>query len=155
MKKLNVSLISQSQCDRYFELINKVDKSKEEARELEMLKKASKLNTIKVALENLMNNSIVTINNEEVQTVNILEYENMPSMYRIQVLVNNKFKTVARVKASYKDIHVAIRETTAREIHPQYVIVNYNLPAQYHIKLEEAYKHFKAITDYHYKNQTA
>ena len=148
---LHVELMSRNEADRYHELMLMNDRTKEQNRELEMLKKTAKLNSIKIALENLMKLE----NNEGKPIVNVLEYENMPSMYRIQVLINNKYKTVARVKACYKDIHVAIRETTARELGKSYVIVNYNLPAQYHIALNEAYNHFKAIVDYHYKVQTA
>ena len=152
---LNVNLLTAQETREYHELINKTDRTKEENRKLETLKKLAQLNSIKVILTNLVNNNEIQTDNETKSIVNILEYENLPSMYRIQVLINNKYKTVARIKASKRDIHIAIRESTARELNKNYVIVNYNLPAQYHITYKEAYNHFNDIIKYHYEIQTA
>lgn len=147
--KLNINLMTTDNSTRYHELIQMADRTKEQNRELEQLKKLAKYNTIKIALENLLN-----LKDNDTNIVNVLEYENMPGMYRIQTLIKGKFKTVARVKASYRDIHIAIRETTARELNKEYVIVNYNLPAQFHIEHKDAYNFFKQIIEYHYNEQT-
>ena len=143
---------------QYHELINKTDRTKEDIYNLNKLIKLAKLNSIKGILTNLVNNNIEETEEEteaNKRIVNILEYDNMPSMYRIQVLIKGKYKTVARIKASYKDIHIAIREETARQLDKKYVIVNYNLPAQFHIEYKEAYKLFSDIVEYHYNTQTA
>lgn len=155
---LNVQLMTTEEMKKYHELLtrkaNKEELAKEELREIETLKKLAQLNSIKNILANLVNQNTITIDDTEKSIVNILEYENMPSVYRIQVLINNRYKTVARIKASKRDIHIAIRETTAKAMNTNYVIVNYNLPAQYHIDYKKAYEHLNRICEIHYKAQS-
>lgn len=151
---LKVELMSANECLEYHNILMKdeSDRTKEDIYNLNKLVKASHRNGLKVALVNLVNNSMF---DDTVSKVNILEYENMPSMYRIQVLIKGKYKTVARIKASFKDVHVAIREETAKAINKDYVIVNYNLPAQFNVSHNEIYKVLESVVNYHYNEQKA
>jgi hypothetical protein len=123
-----------------------VDRTKEENRELETLKKLSHMNGLLQAIYNLSLQD----------NINILEYDSCDTLYRVQVKINDRFKTVARLKISKKDIYILIRETTARAINKEYEIINYNLPAGFHeTTATDTYNALKAICDYHIANQTA
>ena len=131
--------------DRYHALINKENRTKEENRELETLKKEAHREGLHQAIKQL----------ERLEAVNVLYYENVAGLYRIQTYINNKLKTVARVKIAKKDAYILIRETTARELGKNYEIINYNLPAGYHVDgATDLYNDLKAIVEYHIATQT-
>lgn len=137
---------------RYFTLIRKTDKTKEELRELEVLKHLAAQNAVIIAIDNLIKN---TVDADGKPTAGVLEYDNCPNLYRLQARINGKMKTIARIKVAKRDFYILVRETTARAINENYELINYNLPAGYHKLLEESYKAIKAVFDYHYKMQTA
>lgn len=135
----------------YHNLITKQDKTKEEARRLEVIKHQSICNGLVRALENLSK-----LTNEAGENiVNILEYDNVTGLYRIQVVIKGKLKTIARIKVGKRDCYVLVRETTAKELNKSYELINYNLPAGYYIQLADAFKEFRQIVEYHYSKQTA
>lgn len=135
----------------YHDLITKQDRTKEEARRLEVIKHQSTCNGLVRALENLSK-----ITNEAGENiVNILEYDNVSGLYRIQVVIKGKLKTIARIKVGKKDCYVLVRETTAKDLNKSYELINYNLPAGYYIQLNDAYNELKKIVEYHYSRQTA
>lgn len=131
--------------DRYHNLINQEALTKEEKRELETLKKLAHQEGLHTAIRQL----------ERLEEVNILSYENVAGLYRVQTYINDKLKTVARVKIAKKDAYILIRETTARELNKDYEIINYNLPAGYHVDgATDLYNDLKAIVEYHVETQT-
>lgn len=131
---------------RYHELINKENRTKEENRELETLKKEAKRNGFKQVIRNI----------EKLDNVNVLYYDNVDGLYRIQTKINGKDKTIARIKVAKKDVYILIRETTARALNKAYEIINYNLPAGYHVTTtNDLYNDIKAVIKYHSTQQTA
>lgn len=139
------NIMTNEMSKRYHELIMKLnDRTKEENRELETLKKIAKMQGVISALDNL----------NKLENVNILEYDSTPGLFRIQVKISDKYKTIARIKIAKRDTYILIRETTAKELKKNYEIINYNLPAGYHIT-KDFYNEFKLIADYHIKTQTA
>lgn len=134
---------------RYHELINKNDRTKEENRELETLKKVAHINGLITA----MNNAVAT----DKDNINLVDYtDTCNGLYRVQVKINGKLKTVARLKFSKKDVYILVRETTARVINKEYEIINYNLPAGFHIdNTNDLFNTLIAITNYHITEQTA
>lgn len=138
------NIMSNEMSKRYHELINKTERTKEENRELETLKKIAKMQSVISALDNL----------NKSENINILEYDSTSGLFRIQVKIADKYKTVARIKIAKRDTYILVRESTAKELKKNYEIINYNLPAGYHIT-KDFYNEFKLITDYHIKTQTA
>lgn len=131
---------------RYHELINKENRTKEENRELETLKKEAKRNGFKQVIRNI----------EKIDNVNVLYYDSVDGLYRIQTKINGKDKTIARIKVAKKDVYILIRETTARALNKAYEIINYNLPAGYHVNTaNDLYNDIKAVIEYHSTQQTA
>ena len=131
---------------RYHELINKENRTKEENRELETLKKLAKKNGFEQAVKNIA----------RLENVNILSYDTVDGLYRIQTKINGKDKSIARIKIAKKDTYILIRESTARAINKDYEIINYNLPAGFHETTASAlYETLKAVIEYHNKMQTA
>lgn len=131
---------------RYHDLINKQDRTKEENRELETLKKEAKRNGFKQVIRNI----------EKLENVNVLYYDSVDGLYRIQTKINGKDKTIARIKVAKKDVYILIRETTARALNKAYEIINYNLPAGYHVNTaNDLYNDIKAVIEYHSTQQTA
>ena len=131
---------------RYHELINKENRTKEENRELETLKKEAKRNGFKQVIRNI----------EKLENVNVLYYDSVDGLYRIQTKINGKDKTIARIKVAKKDVYILIRETTARALNKAYEIINYNLPAGYHVNTaQDLYHDIKAVIEYHSTQQTA
>lgn len=131
---------------RYHELINKTDLTKEEKRELEQLKKLAHKNGFEQAIKNIA----------KLENVNILSYNTVDGLYRIQTKINGKDKSIARVKIAKKDVYILIRETTARAINKEYEIINYNLPAGFHeTTATDLYNVLVDIIEYHNKTQTA
>ena len=131
---------------RYHELINKENRTKEENRELETLKKEAKRNGFKQVIRNI----------EKLENVNVLYYDSVDGLYRIQTKINGKDKTIARIKVAKKDVYILIRETTARALNKAYEIINYNLPAGYHVNTaNDLYNDIKAVIEYHSTQQTA
>lgn len=137
---------------RYFELINKTDRTKEENRELELLKHECEAHGVIIALDNIIKNTVDENGNP---TAGVLEYDNCNGLYRLQARINGKLKTIARIKVAKRDLYILVRETTARALNENYELINYNLPAGYHKPLSDAYKALRAIYDYHYTAQTA
>ncbi len=138
---------------RYFELINKTDRTKEEARELEQLKHEAEAHSVIIALDNIVAN---TVDADGHATANILEYENCAGLYRLQARINGKMKTIARIKVAKRDVYILVRESTARALNiNDYEIINYNLPAGYHRSLKEAYNELYRVYEHHFKAQTA
>lgn len=129
----------------YFVLTNKTDRTKEEDRQLETLKKRAKINGAILGVENI----------EKLENVNVLYYDKVPGLYRIQAKISGKYKTVARVKLSRKDVYVLTRETTAKALNKDYEIINYNLPAGFFVDLEKLYTELVAVVNYHLENQVA
>lgn len=139
------NIMTNEMSKRYHELIMKLnDRTKEENRELETLKKIAKMQGVISALDNL----------NKLENVNILEYDSTPGLFRIQVKISDKYKTIARIKIAKRDTYILVRETTAKNLNKPYEIINYNLPAGYHIT-KDFYNEFKLIVDYHIKTQTA
>lgn len=131
---------------RYHDLINKQDRTKEENRELETLKKEAKRNGFKQVIRNI----------EKIDDVNVLHYDSVDGLYRIQTKINGKDKTIARIKVAKKDVYILIRESTARALNKAYEIINYNLPAGYHVNTaQDLYNDIKAVIEYHSTQQTA
>ena len=72
---------------------------------------------------------------------NVLTYDNCNGLYRLQVEINGRFKTIARIKAQ-KDIYILIRESTAIDNNIAYELINYNLPAGFHV----GYDYIREVT---------
>lgn len=134
-------------CKEYHDLINKTDRTKEENRRLNVLSKLSHSNGL--------NSTVLALNN--LDGVNILTYDSVTGLYRVQTTINGKLKTIARVKVAKNDAYILIRESTAVAIGiSDYEIINYNLPCGYHISNTTAlYKNLLAVIEYHNKVQTA
>lgn len=130
--------------NRYHELINKTDRTKEENRELEQLKKQAKFNGYIRAIESIA----------KLDKVNILSYDSVNGLYRLQIDINGRYKTIARIKIAKRDVYILVRETTAKELKKTYEIINYNLPAGYHVE-KDLYNELKQIVTYHQQTQTA
>lgn len=132
---------------RYHELLEKgTDKTKEENRELNQIIKDNHKRGLNKVIDSI----------EELENVSVLRYPTVEGLYRIQCVINNKVKTIARVKIAKKDAYILIRETTARELKKDYEIINYNLPAGYHVeKAGDLYNDLVDIINYHTENQTA
>ena len=131
-------------CKEYHDLTNKTDRTKEENRRLEVLKKIAKMQGYTIALDSIA----------KLDKVNILEYDNVPGLYRIQIDINGRYKTIARVKIAKRDAYILVRETTAKELKKDYEIINYNLPAGYHIE-HNLYNELFELVNYHKERQTA
>lgn len=131
---------------RYHDLINKTDLTKEEKRELATLTKLAHKEGFKRAIENI----------SKLEGVNILSYDTVDGLYRIQTKINGKDKSIARIKIAKKDVYILIRETTAKELNKDYEIINYNLPAGYHVATaKDLYNDLQEIINYHNEKQTA
>lgn len=132
---------------RYHELLEKgTNRTKEENRELNQIIKDNHKRGLNRVIDNI----------EELEGVTILRYPTVEGLYRIQCAINNKVKTIARVKIAKKDAYILIRETTARDLGKDYEIINYNLPAGYHIeKANDLYNNLVDVINYHIENQTA
>ena len=143
----NNVIMTNEMTKEYHTLINKTDRTKEENRRLNVLSKLSHSNGL--------NNTVLSLNN--LNNINILTYDSVTGLYRVQTTINNKLKTVARVKVAKNDAYVLVRESTAVAIGiKDYEIINYNLPAGYHINNTTAlYKNLIAVIEYHNKTQTA
>ena len=144
------NLMNPSDCIEYAQLIIKPERTKEENRRLETLKHLSAMNGAVVGIDNLLD---ITIDNNHI--VNVLDYPNVSGLYRIQVLINGRMKTVARIKVGKKDAYILVRESTAKKLNKDYEIINYNLPAGYYVPLNQTYKELRNVIEYHYTEQTA
>lgn len=141
---MNYNFFNNDLSNEYHTLTQNQDKTKEEARRLEVLKKLAKCQGYIVALNNL----------SQLDNVNILEYDNVPGLYRIQTMINGRFKTVARVKIAKRDVYILVRESTAKDLGKEYEIINYNLPAGYHVD-QDLYNELVNIVNYHQEKQSA
>lgn len=146
------SIMTTEYGNELFTLERKSDRTKEENRRLETLKHYRAMNGAVVALASLEKNMKDDDGNN---IVTILEYPNVSGLYRIQVRINGKMKTVARIKIGKKDVYVLVRESTAKALKKKYEIINYNLPAGYYVDFTKAYKEFTKVVEYHFKHQTA
>lgn len=144
------SLMKENECVEYAKLLIKTERTKEENRRLETLKHLSTMNGAVVGIDNLLN---ITFGDKHV--VNVLDYPNVSGLYRVQVLIKGKMKTVARVKIGKKDAYILVRESTAKKLNKAYEIINYNLPAGYYVPLNQTYKELRKVIEYHYTEQTA
>ena len=138
---------------RYYTLIKKSDRTKEENRELCVLANTALQFSVINAIDNLIKN---TVDEDGNTTAGVLEYDNCQNLYRLQCRINGKMKTIARIKVAKRDFYILVRESTARAIGANdYELINYNLPAGYHRDLKDAYKELYKVYEYHYKMQTA
>ena len=93
--------------------------------------KAARITNIKMYLENLVAKYGVDDDTNK-PLLNIIDYtEKTSGLYRLQLLINGKYKTIARIKAQ-KDIYILIKEDTANACNIQYEKILYNLPAGFH-----------------------
>lgn len=139
--------MTKEMCKEYHDLINKTDRTKEENRRLNVL--------CKLSHSNGLNNTVLSLN--DVDGVNVLTYDSVTGLYRVQTTINGKLKTIARVKVAKNDAYILVRESTAVAIGiKDYEIINYNLPAGYHISNTTAlYNNLLDVIEYHNKVQTA
>lgn len=139
--------MTKEMCREYHDLTNKTDRTKEENRRLNVL--------CKLSHSNGLNNTVLSLN--DIDGVNILTYDTVTGLYRVQTTINGKLKTIARVKVAKNDAYILVRESTAVALGiKDYEIINYNLPAGYHINnTTELYNNLIAVIDYHNKVQTA
>ena len=63
---------------------------------------------------------------------NLIDYsDRIAGLYRLQVIIDGKMKTIARVKLQ-QDVYILVRENVAKELQFDYDLINYNLPAGTH-----------------------
>lgn len=146
-KSMNNVIMTNEMTKEYHDLISKVDRTKEENRRLNVL--------CKLSHSNGLNNTVLSLNN--LDGVNILTYDRAIGLYRVQTTIKGKLKTIARVKVAKNDAYILVRESTAVAIGiKDYEIINYNLPAGYHISNTTAlHKNLLDVIEYHNKIQTA
>lgn len=141
---MNNKFMTNEMTREYHNLINQEVRTKEENRRLETLKKIAKMQGYTVALDSIA----------KLDKVNILEYDSVQGLYRLQLEINGRYKTIARIKIAKRDVYILVRETTAREIGKEYEIINYNLPAGYHVE-NDLYNELLKIVEYHNSIQAA
>lgn len=75
----------------------------------------------------------------------IIDYsDTMPGLYRLQFVINGKLKTIARVKLQ-RDIYILVRENVAELLGVDYDLINYNLPAGYHVEYKDGKKEIEKL----------
>ncbi len=77
----------------------------------------------------------------------------VPGLFRLQVLINNSMKTIARIKLQ-KNVYVLVREEIAKACGFDYAMINYNLPAGTHFQYDEIESVINRIYEQYEKNDT-
>lgn len=89
------------------------------------------------ARKNMADFEAVLVKLTKAKSRNLVSYtDRIAGLYRLQITINGKLKTIARVKLQ-RDVYILVREKVAQELNWDYDLINYNLPAGTHFQYTE------------------